>query len=128
MEEYFPPDLREEVARHHSELLSAFSDLQVTVEDLISEGDKVAARLVVSGTHDKAPFAGQPPSGKRLTWGSFRFYRIADGQVVETWTMQDRLGLMQQLGLVPRLESQVHWADGAAREERPEDVREAPRT
>ncbi len=111
---YFHPDLREEVTKHWRELLAAFSDVQVTVEDMIAEGDKVAARLVVSGTHDRGPFAGQPPRGKRLTWGSFRFYRVAEGKVAETWAMQDRLSLMQQLGLVRPLESDVHWADGAA--------------
>ncbi len=111
---YVHPNLQEEVVKHWRELFAAFSDVQVTIEDLIAEGDKVAARLVVSGTHDEGPFAGQPPSGRRLAWGSFRFYRIADGTVAETWAMQDRLSLMQQLGLVPPLESEVHWADGVA--------------
>ncbi len=114
IERYIHPDRQEEVARHWSELLTAFSNVQVTIEDLIAEGDRVAARLVGSGTHERGPFAGQPPSGKRLTWGSFRFYHIAERKVAETWAIQDRLGLMQQLGLVPPLESAVHWADGAA--------------
>lgn len=113
IERYFHAGLREEVARHWRELLAAFSDVRVTIEDLVAEGDRVAARLVVSGTHDRGAFAGRPPSGGRLSWGSFRFYRVVDGRVAETWAMQDRLGLMQQLGLVPPLEAAVHWADGA---------------
>jgi predicted ester cyclase len=52
IERYFGAGLREEVARHHRELLAAFSDVQVTIEELIAEGDRVAARLVVRGTHD----------------------------------------------------------------------------
>lgn len=49
-------------------------------------------------------------TGRMLTWGSFRFYRVRDGRVVASWAMQDRLGLFQQLGLVPPLEDLVHWA------------------
>lgn len=81
--------------------------------DLVDEV-KVAARLLVSGTHDKGPFAAQPASGKKLSWGSFRFYRIAGNKVVHTWAMQDRLGLMQQLGLAPSRDTGVQWADGGA--------------
>jgi hypothetical protein len=51
-----------------------------------------------------------------MAWGSFRFYRVTDGKVTETHTMQDRFGLLQQLGLVPSAEPAVHWADGTARE------------
>lgn len=115
IERYFHPGLREAVTSHWRELLAAFSDVQVTIEALIAEGDLVAARLMVSGTHDRGAFAGQPPSGRRLSWGSFRFYRIDEGRVAETWAMQDRLSLLQQLGVVPPLESDVHWANGAAR-------------
>lgn len=68
---------------------------------------------MVSGTHDKGPFAAQPASGKKLSWGSFRFYRIAGTKVVDTWAMQDRLGLMQQLGLALPRDTGVQWADGA---------------
>lgn len=115
---YFAANLREQIGGHHAELLRAFSDLRVEIEDLIAEADKVAARLVVSGTHSKASFAGAPPSGRRLSWVSHRFYRLRDGQVVETWAMQDRLGLIQQLGFPVPTASQVNWADGES-EQRP---------
>lgn len=110
---YDAPEIQDEVRRHHSELMEAFSDVHVTVNDMIGEGDKVAVRLMVSGTHDRGPFAGQPPSGRRLSWGSFRFFRLDGDTIVETWAMQDRLGLMQQLGVIRPLDDEVHWADGA---------------
>jgi predicted ester cyclase len=111
IDDYFAPDMREAIVRHHDELRAAFTELRVSIEELIAEGDKVAARLVVTGIHDRGPFAGQPPTGRRLTWASHRFYRFSDGRVVETRAIQDRLGLMQQLGA---LESapEVHWGEG----------------
>jgi predicted ester cyclase len=113
--DYFAPGLREEVARHHAELLGAFSELKVDIDGLVADGDRVAARLTVSGRHDRGAFAGQPPSGKRLTSGSFRFYRIEGGRVAQTWAMQDRLSLMQQLGALSAPEAGVSWADGSDR-------------
>lgn len=111
IDRYFGPGLREEVLEHYQQLLGGFPDLQVTIEDdLIAEGDMVVARLTLTGTH-AAPFAGQPGSGQRVRWSSIRIYRIADHQVVQTWAMQDRLGLLQQLGALPELEP-VNWAGG----------------
>lgn len=113
IDRYFAPELRSEIARHHGELLSAFSDLAVEIEELVAEGERVAARLLVSGVHGRGPFAGRPPSGKRLAWVSHRFYRIRDGRVEETRAMQDRLGLLRQLGALPETGPDVEWADGA---------------
>jgi predicted ester cyclase len=110
IETFFSPELAVVVAQHHRELVEAFSDLRVTVDDILEEGDRVAARLTISGTHDAGPFAGQAPTGRKIRYGSFRFYRLADGQVVETWAMQDRLGLLQQLGAVPEPTGDVEWA------------------
>jgi predicted ester cyclase len=83
-----------------SMLLNAFPDLEVTTEDLIAEGDRVVERLTLRGTH-KGMFMGASPTGKRVMWGFINIYRIADGKVVELWSEGDRLGLMQQIGLVP---------------------------
>ena len=63
IDRYFGPGLREEVLEHYQQLLGAFPDLQVTIEDdLIAEGDLVVARLTLTGTHT-APFAGQTGRG-----------------------------------------------------------------
>ena len=96
---------------HVQQFLSAFPDVQITIEDLIAEGDKVVARLYATATNT-GPFAGQPPSGKKVEIRSIRIYRIADNKIVETWAMQDRLGLMEQLGLVQSAGGNVNWAAG----------------
>jgi predicted ester cyclase len=109
IDRYFGSGLREEVAEHYQQLLCGFPDLQVTIEDdLIAEGHRVLAGLTLMGTHT-GPFAGRGGSGQLVRWSSIRIYRVADGKVVETWTMQDRLGLLQQLGAVRELEP-VNWA------------------
>jgi steroid delta-isomerase-like uncharacterized protein len=80
---------------------TAFPDLHVTLEDLISEGDKVAARVTVSGTH-KGVFLGSiAPTGKHVTWTGIDLIRIAGGKIAERWNQRDVLGLMQQLGAIP---------------------------
>ena len=78
----------------------AFPDFQYTVEDEISEGDRVVQRWTVRATHEGA-FQGIPPSGKRVTITGISIYRVANGKLVEGWTNADMLGLMQQLGAVP---------------------------
>ena len=99
---------------HVTELFDAFSGLQVDILDPgpIADGDHVVLRLSVSGIHDSAAFAGQPPSGRHLRWESIRIFKVADGQISKTWAMQDRLGLMEQLGAVRSASGDVHWAGG----------------
>jgi SnoaL-like polyketide cyclase len=70
----------------------------------------VVARLLLRGRHD-GPFAGRSGTGAVASWGSIRIYRVEDGKVVETWAMQDRLGLLQQLGAVAAGQ-EVNWAGG----------------
>jgi predicted ester cyclase len=112
---YVTPELAEEEAiAHVTELFDAFSDLRVDILEPgpIAEGDYVVLRVAVAGTHDSADFAGQPPSGKRLRWESIRIFGFRDGKIAETWAMQDRLGLMEQLGAVESRAGEVHWAAG----------------
>jgi predicted ester cyclase len=100
----------EEAGDHLRQFFTAFPDARTTLLDLFGEGEKVLGRLRVNGTND-GPFAGQPPTGKEVQFDSFRIYRIVDGKIVETWAMQDRLGLMEQLGFV-RSAGEVNWAAG----------------
>ncbi|MCL7453342.1 MAG: ester cyclase [Anaerolineae bacterium] len=108
--EFITGELLDEAVEHTRQFLGAFPDVQVTIQDLIAEGDKVVARLLATGTHT-GPFAGRPPTGRRVTIASFRMYRLTNGKVVESWAMQDRLGLMEQLGFVESAGS-VNWAAG----------------
>jgi predicted ester cyclase len=108
--EFVGADLLGEGSEHIQQFLTAFPDVHITIKDLIGEGDKVVGRLLGSGTNT-GPFAGQPPTGKKIQIRSIRIWRIADNKIVETWAMQDRLGLMEQLGL-GQSTGGVNWAAG----------------
>ena len=75
-------------------------DLRATVEDALAEGDKVAARITLRGTH-KGDFFGVPATGKQFTLTECNIYKIAGGKIVEEWPQADMLGVMQQLGAIP---------------------------
>lgn len=104
-------ELLAEALEHDQQFLTAFPDVHITIEDLIGEGDKVVARLLASATN-LGPFAGQPPTGRQVQFRSIRIFRIVNDKIVETWAMQDRLGLMEQLGLVQSAGGNVNWAAG----------------
>jgi predicted ester cyclase len=108
IEDLFGPQIADEIAEHHRQLKSAFPDLTIDVDDMIVDGDTVAARLTLSGTH-AGTFAGVEPTNTTVTWCSMRWYEVHQGRVVETWAMQDRLGLLQQLGALPKV-GDVSWA------------------
>ena len=78
----------------------AFPDFQFEVHDQIAEGDKVATRWKVVGTHEGS-FQGVPPSGKRIEMTGITIFRLANGKLVDGWTNEDLLGLLQQIGAVP---------------------------
>ena len=80
--------------------LTAFPDLHFTVEDIISEGDKVVTRLTCRGTQ-QGTFMGIPPTGKQATTTAIDINRFAGGKCVEHWLNMDTLGLLQQLGVIP---------------------------
>ena len=76
---------------------AVFPDFNVTIDDLIAEGDRVAIRMTVRGTQ-KAPFLGIAPSGKQGTIAAIEVVRIENGKMVEHWGGTDNLDLAQQLG------------------------------
>ena len=78
----------------------AFPDLQFTVEDMIAEGDKVAARYTMRGTH-QGEFMGMAPTGNRIEVTGTDIMRCEDGKIAEHWGNFDDLGMMQQLGVIP---------------------------
>jgi steroid delta-isomerase-like uncharacterized protein len=77
-----------------------FPDIQWTLEDMVTEGDKVAARFTMRGTH-QGTFFGVPPTEKPIVVQSMAFYRLSGGQIVEEHGQPDLLGLLQQIGAVP---------------------------
>jgi predicted ester cyclase len=85
-------------------LRTAFPDLHFTIEELVAEGDIVAGRLTMSGTHE-GPLPGMPPpSGRAVRQAHMHFVRYRDGKAVEHWGVRDDLGIMQQMGVIPELE------------------------
>ena len=77
-------------------LRTAFPDFHLSIEQVIAEGDSIAFRLVVTGTH-KGEFAGLAPTGKALKIPEWFFMRLWDGKIVESWVLRDWYGLLQQL-------------------------------
>jgi steroid delta-isomerase-like uncharacterized protein len=76
---------------------AGFPDVQVTIEQMIAEGDTVAFRFVLRGTH-LGTFAGFPPTGKEAVLTGVDFIRLAGGQMVELWSIQDTFSWAQRLG------------------------------
>lgn len=81
-------------------LRNAFPDFQFSILDQIAEGDKVATRWIIRGTHENE-FQGLPPSDKQVEMTGITIFRIANGKLIEGWTNEDRFGMWQQLGAVP---------------------------
>jgi len=81
-------------------LRGSLPDVRMTVEDLVAEGDRVAVRLSVEGTHRGANF-GVAPTGRRIRIAGIVLVRIAGGKIVEGWNSWDQLGLLRQIGALP---------------------------
>src|SRR6266496_2718980 len=79
---------------------TAYSDLQLTIEDLVAEGDKVGVRWSARGTHT-GQLGDIPPTGKQMMVAGISVLTIAGGRVAEQYTNWDTLGMLQQLGVVP---------------------------
>jgi hypothetical protein len=85
-----------------AEYRAAFPDLRVTVDDLVTDGDKVVRRFTLRGTH-AGPFMGIPPTGRAVAAAGIAIDRLAGGKVAESWVSLDALNLLRQLGASPAL-------------------------
>ena len=83
---------------------TAFPDSKVTIELEIADGDYVVQHVRTIGTHT-APLFNIPATGKKTNVTGVLTTRFQGGKVVETWSLWDQLGLMQQLGVVPMPEA-----------------------
>jgi len=81
----------------HRIMLAGFPDYQTVIDDLVAEGDKVVARITMSGTNT-GNFMGIPPTGKHVSFTGIYIARIANGKIVEHWGEEDAVSLLQQLG------------------------------
>lgn len=76
---------------------TAFPDVHVTVEDTLSQGDRVAGRVTWRGTHE-GPLAGVAASGKPVQFTAIHIVRFENGKAAEWWGVADLLGALQQIG------------------------------
>lgn len=90
--------LREMVAGYRS----ALSDLSVTVDQQFTEGDYVATRYTIRGTHD-GELMGTPATGKPVAFTGITISRCEGGRILEEWEITDMLGLLGQIGAVPQM-------------------------
>lgn len=79
---------------------SGFSDVRWTLEEMIAEDDKVAARFTIRGTHD-GTFFGAPATGRQIIGRSTSIYRLAHERIIEDQGFPDLLGMLVQIGAVP---------------------------
>jgi len=94
------PDGFEGVRRMIGMLHGAFSGQRYEVHHVIGEGDMVVIDATMHGRHT-GEFLGIPPTGREVALRSVHIVRYRDGREAETWALSDRLGLMQQLGVIP---------------------------
>ncbi len=94
------PNDREGGKMFLSAFVNAFPDSHLTIDEMIAEGDLVATKKTMTGTHT-GEFNGIAPTGKRVEIQYVDFLRLRDGQITEHWLSMDQLSFMQQLGVVP---------------------------
>ena len=100
-----PPGIPNRGPENHKRLLamlrSAFPDINNTLEEVIVEGNKVAFRNTLRGTH-QGPFMGIAPTGRSFVQLQMHVVHFSgDNKMVEHWAARDDLGMMQQLGVIP---------------------------
>ncbi|MEN2987191.1 ester cyclase [Tistrella sp. BH-R2-4] len=79
---------------------AAFSDLRITILDMIGQPGRVAVRAVITGTHT-GPWFGVAPTGRSFQIAIHEFHAIADGRLTHTWHLEDWFGWLGQVGAWP---------------------------
>ena len=81
-------------------MLGAFPDFHVEIEDMVSEDDRIAVRFRLTGTH-KGDSLGFPATGKKIDLTAMTFIHISGGKFIRGWNNWDQLGLLNQLNVSP---------------------------
>ena len=82
---------------------TAFPDLHITIQDMITQDDKVVIRWSAHGTH-AGTLINLPPTGRQITITGMNILRITNGKIQEEWANWDIFSLMQQLGIIPSMD------------------------
>jgi steroid delta-isomerase-like uncharacterized protein len=80
----------------YSAIRAALPDARYEVDDVISEGDKVAVRWRLLGTHE-GDFRGIAPSGQSIALEGIAIYRVQDGKLMERWVVTDLHGVLEKI-------------------------------
>ncbi|HVG42063.1 MAG TPA: ester cyclase [Chitinophagaceae bacterium] len=89
----------EQVRQGIINLRTAFPDLQYTIEELLTDGDKVVARCKGTGTHNGV-FRNIPATGKKMSYRVIFIWRFMNDKLAEHWSVSDVYGMLQQLGVI----------------------------
>jgi steroid delta-isomerase-like uncharacterized protein len=81
---------------------AAFGGLNVTIDDMMADRDKVTCRFTARGVHT-GEFMGIPPTGRKITMTGIEIFRIENGKIAELWGEANLMGLAQQLGMPPSM-------------------------
>jgi len=100
--QYMPPNSEpisfEDFKPMARQIYNAFPKITHTVDDIIAEGDKVVAKILVNTVHE-GEFLGIPATGKELEWTAIAIFQLADGKIITRWEIADIFGIIQQLGM-----------------------------
>jgi steroid delta-isomerase-like uncharacterized protein len=90
----------EAIKEHVAGWIASFPDLRFSIEQILSEGDRVVTQLLVEGMH-QGPWLGIPASGRKLQIRMFTVHRVVRNKIVEDCVLVESLGIFRQLGVVP---------------------------
>lgn len=85
------------IRANYDNLIGSFSDVDFTLDDIISEGAKVVVRYTMRGTHS-GPFQGIQPTGHSVLVPGIGIYLVESGQIQQSWVVRDSLSLLRQIG------------------------------
>jgi predicted ester cyclase len=101
VDELYVPAIATDTKRWIAPFQQSFPDMHMEIVEMIAEGDRVAARFTCSGTHT-GEWLGHAPTGRRFELiDEVTFFRFEGGRIAGSWTLEDTLTRLQQLGLQP---------------------------
>ena len=89
------------IRRFYEAFWTGFPGSRLIFEDMLAEGDKVAVRFLVLGTH-QGEFQGIPPTGRQVSVPGISIFRFAGGKCVERWSQADLAGLLSAISTPPQ--------------------------